>query len=117
MSLDSALAIRPPTESPRVSPRSEARAGESSAPPPPQAPATPNPRLRLDGSLGVVVIEFRDQVGDVANTIPSARQLQAYRAAVFTDAPMPAGLPVPGGPEVATGPGRPEPGQPDAGTE
>ena len=104
MSLDTTLVIRPLPENPHASPRGEARGGEAGVPPPATAPATPNPRMRLDGSLGVVVIEFRDQVGDVASTIPSPRQLQAYRAAVFTDAPLPAGLPVPGGPEVAAAP-------------
>ena len=106
MSLDTALGIRPLPDSSRASPRGEARGGESAPPPPPPSPATPNPRLRLDGSLGVVVIEFRDQVGDVSNTIPSPRQLQAYRAAVFTDAPLPAGLPLPGGPEAGSAPER-----------
>ena len=103
MSIDTALAIRPLPESSRALLRGETRGGESSPPPPAQAPATPNPRMRLDGSLGVVVIEFRNQVGDVANTIPSPRQLQAYRAAVFTSAPLPAGLPLPGGPEAGAG--------------
>jgi hypothetical protein len=55
--------------------------------------------MRLDGSLGMVVIEFRDSVGDVANTIPTPRQIAAYRAAAVSDAPVPVGMaarPMPG---------------------
>lgn len=55
-------------------------------------PATPNPRLRLDGSLGMVVLEFRDIGGEVANTIPSPRAIAAYRAAAISDAPVPVGV-------------------------
>ncbi|MBW6398549.1 hypothetical protein KPL78_11860 [Roseomonas sp. HJA6] len=57
------------------------------------APATPNPRLRLDSGLGMVVLEFRGTAGEVANTIPSSRAIEAYRAAALTDAPMPLGVP------------------------
>jgi hypothetical protein len=85
-------------------PRALARAAgperdPGAAPPPAAAPVTPNPRLRLDGSLGMVVIEFRDSVGDVANTIPTPRQIAAYRAAAKSDAPVPVGVtdrPAPG---------------------
>ncbi|MEO3473323.1 hypothetical protein AAFN86_15750 [Roseomonas sp. CAU 1739] len=56
------------------------------------APATPNPRLRLDGSLGMVVLEFRGAAGEVANTIPSPRAIAAYRAAAISDAPVPFGV-------------------------
>lgn len=56
------------------------------------APVTPNPRLRLDGSLGMVVIEFRGTAGEVANTVPSSRAIAAYRAAALTDAPVPVGV-------------------------
>ncbi|BDG73567.1 hypothetical protein [Roseomonas fluvialis] len=96
------LALRPlPAADP---PRAPARAAgperdPGAAPPPAAAPATPNPRLRLDGSLGMVVIEFRDAVGDVANTIPTPRQIAAYRAAAKSDAPVPVGIaerPAPG---------------------
>lgn len=56
------------------------------------APVTPNPRLRLDGSLGMVVLEFRGSAGEVANTIPSPREIAAYRAAAISDAPVPIGV-------------------------
>lgn len=40
----------------------------------------PNPYLRLNAALGLVVIEFRDNSGDAVTTsIPSQRQLEAYQ--------------------------------------
>jgi hypothetical protein len=39
-----------------------------------------NPSLRLDAALGLVVIEFRDDSGALTSTIPSERQIEAYRA-------------------------------------
>ncbi|WP_198371339.1 hypothetical protein [Roseomonas rosulenta] len=99
MTPDLALRPLPISDAPRAPMRSAGPEREPGAAPPPAAPVTPNPRLRLDGSLGMVVIEFRDQVGDVANTIPSPRQIAAYRAAVVSDAPVPVGVverPTPG---------------------
>ncbi len=40
----------------------------------------PNPTLRLDAGLGMVVLEFRDDRGGVKNSIPSQRMLEAYRS-------------------------------------
>lgn len=40
----------------------------------------PNPTLRLDPGLALVVIEFRDGDGKVRDTIPTEAQLEAYRA-------------------------------------
>lgn len=107
------LALRPVTtsEAPRAPVRAAGPERDAGAAPPPAAPATPNPRLRLDGSLGMVVIEFRDQVGDVSNTIPTPRQIAAYRAAVVSDAPVPVGIaarPAPGV-EAPAAPELPEP--------
>ena len=44
-------------------------------------PALPftNPDLRLDPALGLVVIEFHDDSGKLTNSIPSQRQIDAYR--------------------------------------
>jgi hypothetical protein len=42
--------------------------------------ALPNPTLRLDAGLAMVVIEFRDESGAVRSSIPSQQQLDAYRA-------------------------------------
>jgi hypothetical protein len=39
-----------------------------------------NPNLHLDAALGLVVIEFRDESGRLTSTIPSQRQIEAYRA-------------------------------------
>jgi hypothetical protein len=56
---------------------------------------TPNPDLRLDPALGMVVIEFRDTDGALATTIPSQRQLAAYQKWSVTHfGPTPSGLPV-----------------------
>jgi hypothetical protein len=41
----------------------------------------PNPNLRLDPALGLVVLEFRDAGGAVEATIPTRRELEAYRSA------------------------------------
>ncbi|MBN8903481.1 MAG: hypothetical protein BGO51_01415 [Rhodospirillales bacterium 69-11] len=58
----------------------------SPEPPPAMAPQPiVNPSLRLDAALGLVVIEFRDDGGAITSSIPSQRQLDAYRA--HTQAP------------------------------
>jgi hypothetical protein len=41
----------------------------------------PSPRMRLDPALGLVVLEFRNDRGEVVQTLPDARQLAAYRRA------------------------------------
>ena len=48
---------------------------------PPQAPTVviANPTLRFDVASGLVVIEYRDPSGDVTTSIPTLRQLEAYR--------------------------------------
>ena len=54
------------------------------APPVGAGQAMPNPTLRLDPTLGLVVIEFRDERGAVKNSFPTERQLAAYRASANT---------------------------------
>ncbi len=114
------LALRPVSTSdpPRAPMRAAGPERDAGAAPPPAAPATPNPRLRLDGSLGMVVIEFRDAVGDVANTIPTPRQIAAYRAAVVSDAPVPVGVTARPAPGVSApvAPEMPAPAQPEPAT-
>lgn len=61
------------------------------APPAQSASPMPNPQLRLDPVLGLVVIEFRDSSGTVTTSIPSQRQLNAYR--IWEMRLPPAGLP------------------------
>jgi hypothetical protein len=43
------------------------------------APGHPNPTVRLDAALGVVVVAFHDEHGVVTTTIPTQQQLDAYR--------------------------------------
>jgi hypothetical protein len=45
-----------------------------------------NATLALDPEVGVVVIEFRNEVGTVVSSIPSAQQLTAYRDGVSSRA-------------------------------
>jgi hypothetical protein len=54
-------------------------ASPAASPPASASQDYPNPTLRLDSALGLVVIEFRDGGGTVTRSIPSAQQLQAYR--------------------------------------
>jgi hypothetical protein len=54
------------------------------------APWYPNPSLHIDPALGIVIIEFHDKPGEVSSSIPTARQLAAYRSAFGqTAAPPP----------------------------
>ncbi len=91
MNADLAPPLRPVADPARAA-RVGVVAAAADAPVPAAAPVTPNPRLRLDAPLGMVVIEFRDAGGDVANTIPTPRQIAAYRAAAVSDAPVPVGI-------------------------
>lgn len=59
------------------------------------APPVPNPRLRLDPQLGMVVMEFRSGPGVPERSIPSAQELAAYRSAALTGAPRPGETPAP----------------------
>jgi hypothetical protein len=45
----------------------------------PASPGTPNPTLRLDPALGLVVIEFLSKSGAITSSIPSQRELTAYQ--------------------------------------
>jgi hypothetical protein len=54
------------------------------------AALAPNPALRMDPELGLVVLEFRDSRGEVAESVPTSRELEAYRRAARTGAPWPA---------------------------
>jgi hypothetical protein len=46
----------------------------------------------MDRDLGMVVIEFRDATGRVSTSLPSERELQAYRASVNYGAELPSDL-------------------------
>lgn len=54
-------------------------AGDRTGEHPAAGKALPNPTLRLDPGLAIVVIEFRDETGAVRSTIPTEQQLDAYR--------------------------------------
>lgn len=43
-----------------------------------------NPSLRFDLKLGVVVLEFFDERGEVANSVPSPQKLKAYEAGLVS---------------------------------
>ena len=64
------------------------------AAPPPASPEVgpANPRFRIDRDLGMVVVEFRDSVGRVSVSLPTPRELEAYRAAVLYGADIPADI-------------------------
>lgn len=72
-------AARPPSHSGAVAGTTEAVA----------ASTAPNPALRMDAELGLVVLEFRNSRGEAVATIPTSRELDAYRRAVRTGAPLP----------------------------
>ena len=68
----------PPRAAPRLPP----------GPEPAASPGLPNPSLRLDPALGLVVLEFRDGAGRTA-TLPTERELAAYRTARGRPDPTP----------------------------
>lgn len=49
--------------------------------------AGPNPTVYLDPRLGIVVIEMRDGAGKVTSSIPTQRQLEAYRSGLQNPPP------------------------------
>ncbi len=79
--------ISPVAASPVLSPAAEP-AGSATAPPVPPAkakaaanPVGPaNPTFRFNPAAGVLVIQFRDESGKVALSIPSQQQITAYTA-------------------------------------
>lgn len=62
------------------------------------APGVPmlNPRMRIETELNLVVLEFRDDAGEVRRSIPSPQEMDAYRLAAreAEEEPPPAGLDV-----------------------
>ena len=72
--------IGPPSAATADLARTRSRDTADKAPPAAIATALPNPALRLDPALALVVIEFRDDSGVVRNSIPTQQQLAAYRS-------------------------------------
>jgi hypothetical protein len=60
-------------------PKPEKFTPPAQAPPAPSAVLVANPSFRFDPTSGLVVIEFHDEAGDVTTSIPTLRQLEAYR--------------------------------------
>lgn len=77
---DIATAPRPAAvaPAPEAAPPAPPRRAEP-APASPAAPMLPNPRLRIDAALNIVVLEFRDDGGQINRTLPSAQEIKAYR--------------------------------------
>jgi hypothetical protein len=73
----------------KISPTARAPPSQPVVTPPP----TPNPTMRLDPALGMVVIEFHNTSGALTTSIPSQRQLAAYQKWSVTHVgPKPSGL-------------------------
>ena len=60
-------------------PKPETFTPPAQAPPQPSPVMVANPTLRFDVASGLVVIEYHDAAGDVTTSIPTLRQLEAYR--------------------------------------
>jgi len=60
-------------------PQAVTHAHSPAAPPVKPVALFVNPSFRFDPTVGLVVIQFHDDNGVVTNSIPSQRQLQAYR--------------------------------------
>jgi hypothetical protein len=72
----------------------------------------PSPRLRIDRDLGMVVIEFRDAAGRITASLPTNREIEAYRASILFGADLPSdvkSLRVEGDGPSAARPGIPAP--------
>jgi hypothetical protein len=71
--------------------RASVQRAAPAAPTPDAAPARPsvplvNPRMRIEPSLNLVVLEFRDAEGTLARSIPSPQEIDAYRSGLKDDA-------------------------------
>lgn len=64
-----------PAPTPAPAQAIDASPGPTVAPAPPRA----NPQLRIDAALNMVVLEFRGADGAVRHTLPTSRELDAYR--------------------------------------
>jgi hypothetical protein len=73
----------PPTAAPQARPEASARPPSAGTPavPAPGERLRPEPSIRIDPSLGIVVLEMRDP-GGATRTIPNERELAAYRQGI-----------------------------------
>ena len=74
--------IRPTAES-----NSPAQPGTPAAKP---APLYVNPDLKFDPAVGILVLEYHNDAGALTNSIPSQKQLDAYR---YHQTPLPGETP------------------------
>jgi hypothetical protein len=67
---------------PAAGPQRSAGPTPSAAPAEPPTPGVPmvDPHMRIETALNLVVLEFRDADGAVSRSIPSPREIEAYRA-------------------------------------
>ncbi|MFC0408745.1 hypothetical protein [Roseomonas elaeocarpi] len=71
---------------------------------PSATPLSPNPKITFDPEIDRLVMEFRDSDGKVQSSLPSAKELQAYRWAARTGAAEPGTAPQPAArPDAAPG--------------
>ena len=103
LSVKAVAAVTGASENP-AEPQAELFTPPAHAPPAQAASPNPNPQLRLDPALGLVVIEFRDASGTITTSIPSQRQLDAYRMweQTHADPAGPAGTLPPTATEIPT---------------
>jgi hypothetical protein len=95
---------------PARAPGPRAAALPAAAPPSAASAPAPDPTLRIDGVLGMVVVEFRGADGRVAASIPTERELAAYRRAAAGGGTARAGAGQP--PEAGCASRRPAPSGP-----
>ncbi len=51
------------------------------------APLFASPTLRIDADLHILVMEFHDRAGNIVASVPTERQLEAYRLSALESAP------------------------------
>ncbi len=70
--------------------------GFEAAPPAAASPSYPNPAMHMDPALNLVVIEFHNAAGQMTDSTPTPRQLEAYRQTMRSpNAPTPVPTPTP----------------------
>jgi hypothetical protein len=75
LSIQAALSIHSPGDDAAPSRRSAPSAAPAAKP----VPLFVNPSFEFDPTVGLVVIDFHNNSGAVTDSIPSQRQLEAYR--------------------------------------
>ncbi|MDR3440139.1 hypothetical protein [Telmatospirillum sp.] len=55
---------------------------------PERPPYSLKPALTIDADVGLAILQFYDQNGQVLYSVPNARQIDAYRVAMNSEAPQ-----------------------------